>query len=353
MPELPPDTGWLLSPLLTLAMMLAAGLIAWLSARVVVQSGWQRLLDVPGERSSHQRPVPRGGGIGVILACLAVLATLVAGGTWQTPGWPLWSALALVAAIGTLDDLRPLPAAVRLPVHLIAGGLLVLAIQPLAHATGSLTPGLMLAIVIGAAWSVNLHNFMDGIDALLSGQGLWCAVAFAVLYLRSDDPAVASLALVLAAALAGFLPWNRPRARVFMGDGGAGFLGLLLAWLALYGGVRGWIGWAESLVIGSAFVIDSGATLVWRALRRRPVWRAHRQHLYQYLVRAGGSHGQVTACYMLWNLLVALPALVLMRMQPALPSWSIAAAVYGPGLLLWALLRRAAARRIALLEAGR
>ena len=344
-------TSLLLSPGWTLAMMAAAGLVAWLSARAVVQAGWRRLLDVPGERSSHQRPVPRGGGIGVVLACLAVLATLVVGGTWQTPGWPLLLALAMVAGIGTLDDLRPLPAALRLPVHLLAGLLLALAIQPLVRATGELSLAWVLAIGIGAAWSVNLHNFMDGIDSLLSAQAIWAAGVFAALFLIADDPASASLALVLVAALLGFLPWNLPRARVCMGEGCAGFLGLMLAWLVLYGGVRGWVGWAESLVIGSAFLIDSGATLVWRGLRGRPVWRAHRQHLYQYLVRAGASHGQVSACYMLWNLFVAVPALAVMRMQPQMSSWMIAVTVLLLGLLLWALLRSAAARRIAVLEA--
>ncbi len=341
----------LFSPLWTGAMMLAAGLLAWLVARTVAQAGWRQLLDVPGERSSHQRPVPRGGGIGVVLACLAVLATLIGGGSWQTPGWPLLLALALVAAIGVVDDLRPLPAAARLPVHLLAGALLVLAIQPLVEVTGELTWTFALAVAIGVAWSVNLHNFMDGIDCLLTGQAVWCAVAFACLYLRADDPAMAGLALVLAAALLGFLPWNLPRARVFMGDGCAGFLGLMLAWLALYGGVRGWIGWAESLVIGSAFLIDSGATLIWRAVRGRPVWRAHRQHLYQYLVRAGASHGRVSGCYMLWNLFVAMPALILMRMQVLHPPWLIAVTVYLLGLALWVLLRTAAARRLAVREA--
>lgn len=342
----------LLSPAWTLAMMAAAALIAWLSARAVVHARWRRLLDVPGERSSHQQPVPRGAGIGVVAACLAVLLTLVVGGSWQTPGWPLLLALALVAAIGTVDDLRPLPVAVRLPVHLLAGLLLVLAIQPLVHATGTLSPWWAAVIVIAVAWSVNLHNFMDGIDSLLTGQGIWAAGAYAALFLLADDPATASLALVVAAALLGFLPWNLPRARAFMGDGGAGFLGLLLAWLALYGGVRGWVGWAESLVIGSAFLIDSGATLIWRGLRGRPVWRGHRQHLYQYLVRAGASHGRVSACYMLWNLFVAVPALVLMRGSSPPSSWTIAVTVLVLGLLLWALLRIAAARRLARVEAA-
>lgn len=340
------DSGFVWPPAWSLLSLLAAAGIAWLVAREIARHRWSVLLDAPGDRSSHDRPTPRGGGLGIVLVGLAVLAAFAAGDFWMVSGALTLAGFALVAGIGMLDDVHSQPAWLRLLAHLVAAGLLLLALKPLIHAQGEFTPMLGLLVMLTVAWSVNLHNFMDGIDTLLAGQAIWYGTIYAVLFLLGNDPVMAVFAAVLAASVAGFLPWNWPRAKVFMGDGAAGYLGVVVAWLAVYGAIRGVIGWPESLVIASAFLIDSGATIGLRILRGQAVWRAHREHLYQRAVQAGAGHGKVSACFMLWNLLVAAPAVWLIRLQPSAGQrWTIALATLAAGALIWLGVRAVLAQR--------
>src|SRR5690606_21257352 len=107
-----------------------------------------------------------------------------------------------------------------------------------------------------------LHNFMDGIDGLLAAQAIWCGSAFAALFWLAGEPGPTLFALMLGAACAGFITLNLPRARVFLGDGASGFIGLALGWLCVYGGLRGAVPWPMSIAIGSAFLVDGTATLL-------------------------------------------------------------------------------------------
>lgn len=325
--------------LLVAAASLTAALLANLSARLIIHSG-TRLMDVPGPRSSHVRPTPRGGGIGIVIVGVLVVAALAWVDVWPLSWWASLSAFALVAVVGALDDIRHQPVALRLMAHLGAASLLVAASGVMAapHVMAWLV---VIAMVLGLAWSINLHNFMDGIDGLLASQAVWCGVVFAVLFFLAGLPVPALFALLLAAAALGFLPMNFPRARVFLGDNASGYIGLALGWLALYGTIRHAFGWPEVIVIGSAFLVDSGATLFARALRSERLWQAHRSHLYQVLVRGGYSHARVTASYMLWNLLLCAPIVLVLRNTDAEAiRWSLALAVVAIALAVWFVLRR-------------
>jgi UDP-N-acetylmuramyl pentapeptide phosphotransferase/UDP-N-acetylglucosamine-1-phosphate transferase len=318
---------------------LVAALLAHGVARIVIGMGG-RLLDVPGPRSSHTVPTPRGGGIGIAIVGIACVLALAWVEVWP-PGWAYTAAgFAVVAAIGALDDARPQPAALRLLAHIAAAILVVhAALLPWYMAdTGWPTIALMVLALVA---SVNLHNFMDGIDALLASQAVWCGAVFAVLCSLAAQPASALFALLLAAAAVGFLPSNWPRARVFLGDGGSGYIGLAIGWLALVGWSSGAVALPESLLIGSAFLVDSGLTLLLRAARGERVWHAHREHLYQHLAQACGRHLPVTAAYMAWNLMVGLPALLLMRFVATTDAmrWAIAAGVLVVGAVAWWLVR--------------
>lgn len=323
---------------------LVAALVAHGVARIVIDLGG-RLLDIPGPRSSHSVPTPRGGGIGIALVGIACIGALAWVDVWP-PGWA-WTAagFAIVAGIGAIDDARPLSAALRLAAHLAAAILLVHALLMPWYmgVTGWIAIALMVLTLVA---SVNLHNFMDGIDALLASQAIWCGLVYAVLCSVAAQPAPALFALLLAAAALGFLPSNWPRARVFMGDGGAGYVGAAIGWLALVGWATAAVSMPESVVIASAFLLDSGLTLLLRASRGERVWHAHREHLYQHLAQACGRHLPVTAAYMTWNLFVVLPALLLMRLVATTDAmrWAIAAAVLVVGAVAWWLVRRRVVR---------
>lgn len=260
------------------------------------------LLDLPGERRSHELPTPRGGGIGIALAGLCTCGWLAfAGGS----GW-VWTGqgLALVAAAGWWDDHRPLPAWPRLLAHIAAGACL---------AAGALQAGAPFMVAVAAFLLVpvlvNVWNFIDGIDGLAASQALLAALAFAMV----REAQGFGLGLALAAACAGFLPFNLPKARIFLGDVGSGALGYLLAVLVV-GGLPGRsLGdWPILLLPLAACLVDAGLTLAGRLMRGEPWWQPHVQHLYQRLARRWG-HPRATLAYAGWTALSIGIMLVLYR----------------------------------------
>lgn len=303
----------------------------------------RHMLDLPGQRRSHGVPTPRGGGIAIVIAVLGCALPLLP--------LPLESrgllavALAAVAGIGWWDDHRPLSAAERLAVQAPAAALLVGLLWPAALALDLAPPAVFAAaafVVLSTLWSINLHNFMDGINGLLTLQAAWIFAMLAVLDATGLPHGLGAAPAVMAAACLGFLPFNFPRARIFLGDVGSGALGLLVAavlWLALLRDLR-WAG--TGLLLGSTFFIDATATLLSRFWRGRRWYSAHREHLYQWLVRSGRTHAQVVSYYMAWNLLLVAPlALISAQKNSVWPGLGAAAAVYAAGILVWCRARRA------------
>jgi UDP-N-acetylmuramyl pentapeptide phosphotransferase/UDP-N-acetylglucosamine-1-phosphate transferase len=274
-----------------------ASAIATAFARAYAQR--RELVDEPGERRSHQVATPRGGGIGPVLAGCGAMAGLALGGPSHAPVlWAATAAVMLVAAVGWWDDHRPLPAITRLLVHAVAGAVL-------ASVTSDTALGWVL-IAFATVALANVWNFMDGINGLAASQALIVAAAAAML-LSADWRWVASAWAVAAAA---FLPFNFPRARIFMGDVGSGALGVAIA--ALMSRSIGDEGNGAILLLAplAAFLVDSGMTLGRRVLRRERWWTAHTQHLYQAWARRAG-HSRVTLIYGSWTLAGAALAVML------------------------------------------
>lgn len=307
----------------------------------------RRLLDVPGRRRSHAVPTPRGGGIGIVVSVLFGLVALANLPTSGSLPLRLILALGLVAAIGWIDDHRALPVRIRLAVQVLAVGIwlwpLVVRLPSTVGMTwpeipiGGALVGLLALLVI---WSINLHNFMDGIDGLLTLQAVFVLGVLAGLSFYAGQPQHGLAITQWAAAVAGFLPYNFPRARLFLGDVGSYAIGLLIAVAAIW--VTGAQGSAASaLIAASAFVTDASCTLLARMLGGRRWHLAHREHLYQWLVRSGFSHAQVVACYMGWNLLVVLPLLVWLakRPDPGLANW-LTLGLYLAAVLVWLSAKR-------------
>jgi len=290
----------------------------------------RQLLDQPGERRSHAIATPRGGGIAIVASQLlayggvGVFFPAIAGTL------AVFSAgLAMVAGIGWWDDHRPLPALPRLGVHVVAGVLLGALVW---HWTGdAFRTGFSVVLAVSL---INIWNFMDGIDGLAATQALLASVAYALLL-----PApVAGLALILAAGVLGFLPFNFPRARIFMGDVGSGALGYLLAGLVALGAGTGSAPWSVLLIPLAAFLVDAGLTLAGRVLRGERWMEAHTQHLYQRWVKSGRSHAMVTSCYALFS----VAGIMLMLVSARLPvPWGHVAAVAWAvcAVCLWWVLR--------------
>ena len=280
--------------------------VPWLALPLAMLGTWlaigyarrRNLVDLPGERRSHQVVTPRGGGVAIVAVVLAALPVLAVAVPSLRADLALFgSGLALVAGIGWWDDHRPLSAGLRLLVHMLAG--VLLAVVAWRQGGGGLA--ITLAFVFAVSL-VNVWNFMDGINGLASSQAAIVCVAFALLL----PPAWAVLAWLVAAACGGFLPFNFPRARIFLGDVGSGALGYMVAALLMLTAVLTPVHWALLALPIVAFVGDAGLTLARRVLTGQRWTQPHTQHLYQRVVKRGASHTLVTLAYAGFTILAAM-----------------------------------------------
>lgn len=302
------DGIWFLPPLALLLVWLTLTLLLWGRAFIP--------LDHPNERSLHSHPTPRIGGVGIMVA-VAVCAF------WLPPAAPfelVGIALGL-AALSFLDDLRGLPVSIRFAGHFLAAGATLYALPDMPFWAAALS-------VFALAWGANLYNFMDGADGLAGGMALFGFAAYGLAAWLGGAQEFALLAWVIAAAAGGFLLFNFPPARVFMGDAGSIPLGYLAAALGLAGWQAGLWPWVFPLLVFSPFIVDATLTLLRRGVAAEKIWQAHHNHYYQRLVRRGLSHRRLAwAAYGLM-LATAVSGLVLV----VVPHWQWGLlAVWGVG----------------------
>lgn len=242
----------------------------------------QRFLDHPNQRSLHSDPVPRSGGI-AINASFALAAFMLGISGVNLPPVPFWLAWIAIVGVSLCDDLRPVPVAVRLFVQFLSVGVLFVWLGPaiFEHWLPAVLAGLVLV------WFTNLFNFMDGMDGLAGLMAVSGAAVLGVAGILSGNVAYALLLFAIVAAVAGFLVFNSPPARLFMGDAGSVALGFLLGSLSLAGIADGVFDWYVPLLVFLPFIFDASWTLVSRLTRGHRPWEAHRQHFYQRLVIAG------------------------------------------------------------------
>ena len=272
-------TSWSLSSL-AYVIPLGSFVLTWIVLTIVIRTWSDRILDHPNERSLHQRPVPRMGGIGVA-AGIAASVPFVSQVEW----WPLWLGAVILVGISFLDDIIGLPIIGRLLVHFVAAG--GAAAGLLLNHSGV---GWALLAIVAIVWMTNLYNFMDGMDGLAGGMALFGFGFYALAGVLSGQLPFAVTNAAIAAAAGAFLLFNFHPARIFMGDAGSTLLGFLAACLGLVGWQLGiWTLWFPGLVF-SPFIVDATVTLARRLLRRETIWRPHREHYYQRLVLSGWGH---------------------------------------------------------------
>jgi Fuc2NAc and GlcNAc transferase len=310
------------------------------------------LLDQPGKRRSHTQPTPRGGGIGIVAAMLlagvAAWCLLERSLSWMQPAAIAVAVLA-VALIGWRDDHKPLPVVPRLLVHASAALLVGLAALAPRASHDLQSWWLLLPLVPVLVGFINAHNFMDGIDGILGQQGLFVMLGLGLLAMWQGNIGIVALALATAAGCLGFLVFNWPPARIFMGDVGSGALGLAIGAVAALVVQRNPATIWACLILPSAFLVDSGLTLARRMLAGQRWYAPHRQHLYQWLVRVKWSHARTDVAYMIWNLAAATPLAWLAARQPPHGGWDLAIA-YASAAVIWFAGKRAClakARRFA------
>ncbi len=269
-----------------IAFLVAASAVAWLTRGRAARLA----LDEPNARSLHTAPIPRTGGLGLLLGIAAAWVVVA-----PKLSWAWWLALALIIAVSLVDDLRGLHAAVRFCVHLLAATLAAFALLP-----GNAAWWLIGLIILGTGWMGNLYNFMDGSDGLAGGMAVIGFGTYAAAAWCAGSAQFALLNLAIALAAGGFLLHNFHPARIFMGDAGAVTLGFMAAVFGLAGWLQHDWTWWFPLLVFSPFIVDASVTLARRLLSGARVWEAHRDHYYQRLVLLGlGHRGTALAEYAL------------------------------------------------------
>jgi UDP-N-acetylmuramyl pentapeptide phosphotransferase/UDP-N-acetylglucosamine-1-phosphate transferase len=304
---------------MTLATILALLIVMLASATlcalliVVLKPLLQRYaLARPNARSSHQVPTPQGAGLAVIAATLLVAGAAALFATIFDPlkMTLVFGAALLVGVVGAIDDLRPLPVAPRLALQAVAVALAIYA----AGGTTSLFPLLPFwlekgLLLLAGVWFVNLVNFMDGIDWITAAEVVPVSATLVLLGLIGGLPLLPVLiATALCGATIGFAPFNRPVAKVFLGDVGSLPIGLLLGWCLLELATRGHV--VPALLLPLYYLCDATLTLARRALKREPVWQAHRTHFYQRATDNGFSVMAIVTRIFALNVLLAAMALL-------------------------------------------
>lgn len=299
---------WLIPAICGLSFALTAGLRRYALAR--------SMLDVPNDRSSHTVPTPRGGGVSIVVTFLSGLVAMWSAGLIDS-GFFLGAVGAggLVAVIGFMDDHGHIAARWRLLGHFAAaawvlwwtGGLAPVEVFGIAFDPGWVGNVFALFYLV---WMLNLYNFMDGIDGLASVEAISVCGSACLLHWINGHEGFVWTPLLLAMSVLGFLVWNFPPAKIFMGDAGSGFLGIILGALGLQAAsVSPDMLWAWLILLG-VFVVDATFTLLRRLLRGEKVYEAHRSHAYQYASRVYGRHLPVTVAVALINVLWLLPVAI-------------------------------------------
>jgi UDP-GlcNAc:undecaprenyl-phosphate GlcNAc-1-phosphate transferase len=292
-----------------LSFLVAFGVLRFLLSRLA-----RFALDEPNQRSLHAKPVPRTGGI-AILAGMMVAAAFVGAEVWL----PVLLAL-LLGAVSFYDDLRELNTRARLLAHLAAVALVVWYVLSPMHAVE------IILLVLALVWITNLYNFMDGADGVAGGMAVVGFGAYAIAAWLAGHFALAALCAAITAASFAFLLHNFHPARIFLGDVGSIPLGFLAGALGIVGWRDDvWPLWFPLLVFGP-FNADATITLVKRLLRREKVWRPHRDHYYQRIVRMGLGHRTTALIGYAVMAFCATAALLGRAQSPALQAASFAIA---------------------------
>lgn len=319
----------LLVPSLAFTTFAFSALITWLLVGFMRKKG---IIDIPNERSSHEIPTPRGGGMAIIVSfLLASLALLYFHPIENLPGLFFWTGLVLVAITSLLDDRLNLPVYIRFGLHLAAAVMVSLETggfekfplpQPYAFDLGVFNHPLTVFWILAV---LNIYNFLDGIDGYAAVQGLVACIGLALLNPMGTG---FELSILLAAAIAGFLVFNWHPAKIFMGDIGSASLGFIFATLPFYlTEVPVNVGIFSMGIFLWFFLADGAFTILRRVLKGEKIWEAHRSHIYQRLVIKGFSHAKVTSYIMLASFSVTIIHLYLYHYHSSYLLISLAVAL--------------------------
>lgn len=299
----------------------------WLTGKIVSYALQKNMLDLPNQRSSHMVATPRGGGLSIVVTyCLSIVIFFLVDVIAVNVACAILGSGILIALIGWLDDRRHVAIKIRLLIQFLAAmwGMYWLGISNFFAGSDSFFIWVLyFLMLLCLVWLLNLYNFMDGINGIASIEAITVCVGASILVLLNIPESTSLLFPVLALifSTAGFLFWNFPKAKIFMGDAGSGFLGFILGMLALEAGLVRFellCGW---LILLGVFIVDASVTLARRVLHGEKFYEAHCTHAYQQAARRYRSHTKVTLFCGAINIIWLLPFAILVSvrlLQPVL-----------------------------------
>lgn len=303
-----------------LCTVLLTALLIGIYRRGATRFGW---IDKPNSRSSHSIPTPRGAGI--VVALLIGVGILLWLRDADTSIRNSLLACLGIAAIGWADDIRSLSAKRRLLLYALVVVVALIAAPPLLSAADSYQRALLLlAMLLGLLWLINLYNFMDGINGIAGFEALFVLIAVLMLSDGSDYGArFANLLLGSACVIGGFLLWNFPGGKVFLGDSGSAFLGVFIGLLMLWSQLLDGPSIAVWLILLGVFVVDASYTLLVRFSTGQAWHEGHRLHAYQILNSRWRSHGRTLGAVMAMNIFWLLPWAYMLQHSIVAPPYAI------------------------------
>jgi len=319
-------TAWWLraAGTVTFAALLCASLI------IVLRPVLKRYaLAQPNARSSHKKPTPQGGGIAVVAATIVVAACAMyfspAAASIAGPVLSVFAAAIFIACVGAADDIKPITVIPRLLLQALAVALVIFALPHELRVLPFMPWWIeRILLVLGGLWFANLVNFMDGLDWMTVAEVVPITAALAVIGGLGVLPVQgAAVTLSLCGAMIGFAYFNRPVARLFLGDVGSLPIGLLVGWLLLLLAARGHL--AAAILMPLYYLADATITLLTRLARGEPIWQAHRSHFYQRATDRGFTVTEVVAYVFVLNVVLAMLAILTIR----LPIFDVAASITG------------------------
>lgn len=312
------------------------------------------IVDIPNQRSSHTNITPRGGGLAfVIIFLLGLLVVYYLGMIETRVLLAIAGGGSLVSILGWMDDKTALSPGLRGFFYLLAAVWAVFCLGGFPAISFGITVLQMswigsIVAVIGTVWMINLYNFMDGVDGIAGTEAVTTAL-IGGFWLMNTSPGISMVCFLLAASVMGFLIWNWPPAKIFMGDVGSTFLGFVFAVLAMWSEASGALPLIIWIMLLGVFVIDATVTLIMRLCRGEKLYEAHQTHVYQLAVQAGYSHKQVTCAVLLINVVLGLIAVLTLNLRAYLLAIGISTAA---GLIvLHYVLGKVLNNKIALLKA--
>ncbi|MCU7806365.1 MAG: glycosyltransferase family 4 protein [Candidatus Thiodiazotropha sp. (ex Semelilucina semeliformis)] len=302
-----------------LALLIAAPAVYLFSALVCRHAVTLKLIDTPNKRSSHALPTPSGGGIAIAIVFLLLLVFLsIQPNNYDLLHLAILGAGTLIALVGFIDDRSHIPAHKRLLVHFLAAGWVVycIYIKPISHTSDLYLWVTSLFFMIFLVWLLNLYNFMDGIDAITSSETITVTLpaAFITWYVVPHDPSWMIL-LLLVVSTVGFTFWNLPPAKLFMGDSGSAFLGIVIGALILHTSTISKPLFYAWIILLGVYLVDATVTLIRRLITGQKIHQAHRSHAYQHAALRFQSHGKVSLVIALINIVWLMPAAWAVTMQ--------------------------------------